>query len=93
MKAPTRRKLFVSAALLACAFGGVWLSCGIYSDREFGGLHFFHKHQWSARFYFYSPHGESDRPDTTDAERRAERDYTEFVEFQGGRERSWILLQ
>ena len=93
MKNATKRKLFVSAALLACALCYVWFSFGLYSDREFAGLHFFRKHQLSDRFYFYSPHGESDNPDTTDAERSAEHDYTEFVEFKGGRERSWTLLQ
>ena len=93
MKNATKRKLFVSAVLLACVLGSVWFSFGLYSDREFGGLHFFRKHQLSARFFFYSPHGESDKPDTTDNKRSAEHDYTEFVEFKGGRERSWTLLQ
>ena len=71
----------------------VWFSFGIYSDREFGGLHFFRKHRLALRFFFYSPHGESDKPETTDSERSAEHDYTEFVEFKHGRERSWTILQ
>jgi hypothetical protein len=92
MKNATRRKLFVSAALIASVFVSAWFSFGIYSDCEFGGLHFFRKHQLSARF-FYSPHGESDIPATTETERSAEHDYTEFVELKGGRQRSWTLLQ
>lgn len=93
MKNTTKRKLFVSAALIASVFVSAWFSFGIYSDREFGGLHFFRKHQLSARFFFYSPHGECDKPATTDAERSAEHDYTEFVEFKGGRQRRWTLLK
>ena len=79
MKNATERKLFVSAALLACVLCYVWLSFGIYTDSEFGGLHIFHKHRFYPRLFFYSPHGESDKPDTTDVERSAQRDYTEFV--------------
>ena len=93
MKNATKRKLFVSAASFACILGYVWLACGIYTDREFGGLRLFRKHQLYPRFFFYSPHGESDNRETTDAERSAEHDYIEFVEFKGGRERSWTLLQ
>jgi hypothetical protein len=59
MKNYSKQTLFVCAAMLVCALGYVWLSFGVYSDREFGGMHFFRKHQVSTRFYFYSPHGES----------------------------------
>jgi hypothetical protein len=93
MKSTTQRNLFASAVLLACVVCYIWLSFGIYSDREFDGLRFFRKHQLYYRFFFYSPHGESDTPETTDAERSAEHDYTEFIEFKGGRERSWTLLK
>src|SRR4051794_16477923 len=72
VKNAKKRKLLVSAALLGSVLCYVWLSFGIYSDREFGGLRVFRKHQLSPRFFFYSPHGESDKPDTTEAERNAE---------------------
>ena len=93
MKNATKRKLFVGAASIVCLLCYVWFSCGIYSDREFGGLHVFLKHRIYYRFVFYSPHGESDTPNTTDADRSAEHDYTEFVEIRGGRERSLTLIQ
>ena len=91
MKIASKRKLIVSAVIIVCACGFVWLSFGVYSDREFGGLHLFRKHQLCARFFFYSPHGDSDRPDSTEAERSAEHDYTDFVECKGGKERSWTI--
>ena len=80
---PARRSslLFsVSAVLLAGA--ALWLSCGVYTDREFDERHFFVKPRWSTRFYFYAPLGESDRDMRSlgEADRRAERDYQEFVE-------------
>lgn len=56
-------------------------------------MHFFRKHQVSARFYFYSPHGESDEPDVTDAERSSKKDYREFVELKGARTRRWTLFK
>lgn len=93
MKTPPKRKLFVCASILACALCYLWLSFGVYSDREFGGMHFFRKHQVSTRFYFYSPHGESDEPDVTDAEISAEKDYREFVELKGARSRRWTLFK
>lgn len=93
MKHATKRKVFVSTASVTCILCCIWLSFGIYSDREFGGLHLFLKHQLSARFFFYSPHGESDNPAKNDAERSAERDYAEFVDFNDGRKRSLTILQ
>ena len=90
MNAPEIRRIFIAAAallLIALSYG--WLTFGVYSDREFGGLYLFSKHRLSFRFFFYAPLGESDRDlaSLTASQRRAEEDFHEFVEVQGGYER------
>ena len=64
----------------------VWLSCGVYADREFGEWHLFIKPRWSPLFYFHAPAGESDLDTRAlgETDRRAERNYREFVEGQSG---------
>jgi hypothetical protein len=91
MKETTKRSILAILVISAVCYG--WFSYGLYSDREFGGLHFFRKHRLSGRFYFYSPHSESDKTPTTDAERSAELDYSEFVEINYGRLRKWTLFK
>lgn len=72
----------------------VWLSSGIFSDREFNSLNFFYKHKLSTHFYFYSPIGESDKPMSllTSDQQQAENYYNEFVELNDGYHRSIHLL-
>jgi hypothetical protein len=93
MTKSTIRRVIVVSSFAACCLAYGWLGFGAYSDREFGGLQLFRKHRLYSRFYFYSPHGESDIPDSTESERRAEHDYTEFVEIHHGRDRCWIGVQ
>jgi hypothetical protein len=83
----------LAAGLLAAGIC-FWLSFGVYSDREFGGLYLFSKHRPSLRFYFYAPIGESDLEITTlsPSKQRAENDFHEFVELHGGYGRRHQLL-
>jgi hypothetical protein len=90
MKRPAKRTIGIAAAiLLSAATTYFWLTFGVYSDREFGGLYLFSKHRLSFRFYFYAPLGESDRDDVSvsPAQRRTENDFHDFVEVNGGYER------
>jgi hypothetical protein len=67
---------------------------GLYSDREFGGLHLFCKHRPSPAIYFYAPLGESDKPlsSLSPSAQRAEEAYEEFVDHHGGYWRSVELI-
>jgi hypothetical protein len=85
MKTRTAR-LFLAGVIALPLLGYVWLSFGIFSDREFGTLYLFKKHRLSPRLYFYAPVGESDTPASALSPRaqRAEADFEEFVERGGG---------
>ena len=74
----------VLVALLVGMAG--WLTCGVYADREFGEWHFFVKPRLSLLFYFHAPAGESDLDEAAlgEADRRAERNFREFVEGRSG---------
>ncbi|MDB6119376.1 MAG: hypothetical protein JWO08_3157 [Verrucomicrobiaceae bacterium] len=78
-----RRKPFIiiAAALLVCGIGYVWLSYGLFFEREFGDPFVFKKHRLYPRFFFYSSVGERDMDDLVlrPAQLQAERDYEEFA--------------
>jgi hypothetical protein len=77
---------------------GLWLSVGIYAEREFGDLYIFVKHRPSMKFFFYAPLGEADRSSVpghegylTPDQEREEDLYVEFVEDHDGDKRSFLL--
>jgi len=84
--------LGISALFLVICYA--WLAFGLFSDREFGGIYIFQKHQLSPRFYFYAPLGESDAPlaSLSPTQQSAETEFHDFIEVHGGYYRKIRIL-
>lgn len=58
----TKRKLLLATLAAAAALALPWV--GVYEDAEFSSKHLFLKHRPTAKLYFFSPVGMTDRTES-----------------------------